>query len=273
MQLKDMTNINWAKASGSGVGSNGCYYKAKIKENGITYYYKLSAYDSSRGFYGHESFNEVIVSRLCKILGIPCATYTLAYIRVKINNTIYDTYACKSKSYKASNFTSISFEDYYILNRMNNENIIDFISRMHMKSFINKMLIIDYITINRDRHGANIEILKIENKETFAPLFDNGLTFVCSITEDLIDYKSRLNNFDIFEDKPVNNYIGQRSLLNNLTIIDNYVNVHKLKKEHKNKIFYGMNSILSKEYINIIWKIIVYRYTFLRKRGIIKEVD
>lgn len=272
MQLKDMTHINWTKSSGSGVGSNGCYYKTKVKENGVTYYYKLSAYDSARGFYGHESFNEVIISRLCKILGFDCATYTLVYVKVKVNNKIYTTYACKSKSYKKSNYTSISFEDYYILNSRN-ESVLEFINIMNMQAFINRMLVVDYITINRDRHGANIEILKYRDKEAFAPLFDNGLTFVCSITNDLKDYKDRLHTFDIFEDKPVNNYIGQRSLLSNLDLISAVVPVHRLQKKHKNTIFHGMNNVFDKEYIDLIWKIITYRYAFLRKRNIIREVD
>ena len=32
MKLIDMTNIRWTISSGSGVGSNGCYFKTKIKE-------------------------------------------------------------------------------------------------------------------------------------------------------------------------------------------------------------------------------------------------
>lgn len=61
---------------------------------------------------------------------------------------------------------------------------------MNMQAFINKMLVVDYITINRDRHGANIEILKYKDKEVFAPLFDNGLTFACSIT---IEQQTKVN--------------------------------------------------------------------------------
>lgn len=272
MGLVDLTSIKWTKSSGSGVGSNGCYFKAKIKEKDGYYYYKLSAFDSSRGFYGHESFNEVIVSRLCNILGIECADYKLVYIRVKINNQIYNTFACKSKSYKSLRCKSISFEDYYILNRMEREGILEFIERLGMASFIQRMILIDYLTINRDRHGANLEILSENGKEKMAPLFDNGLSFVCSITEDLYDYKKRLSNFDIFVDLPVNNYIGQRSLLSNLNLINGPIKINKLTKEHKRKIFYGMNSIIDKEYIAVIWKIIVYRYMFLRKQGLIMEV-
>ena len=33
---------------------------------------------------------------------------------------------------------------------------------MNMQTFINKALVVDYITINKDRHGENIEIIKIK---------------------------------------------------------------------------------------------------------------
>lgn len=270
--IKDMTHINWDKSIGSGLGSMGCYYKTKIVENGTTYYYKLSSFDSQRGFYGHESVNEVIISRLCKILGIPCAEYKLVKIKVKIRNKEYVTFACKSKSYKFAEDTSISFEDYYELNSVN-ENIIQFINTMNMDYNISTILILDFIIINRDRHGANIEILKNKNGERFAPLFDNGLSFCCSITQDLIDYKQRLKDFNTFTDTPVNNYIGSRSLLQNLNLIEHPVFLNKLTKNHKRNIFFNLSEAIPKEYIDKIWEIIVYRYSFLRKRGLIIEIE
>lgn len=70
--MVDLRNIDWSQSIDS-LGTNGYYFKTITLESGTYYYYKLSAYNSAVGFYGHESVNEVIVSRLCKILGIPCA--------------------------------------------------------------------------------------------------------------------------------------------------------------------------------------------------------
>lgn len=47
------------------------------------------------------------------------------------------------------------------------------------------------------------------------------------------------------------------------------IKVNKLTKEDKRSIFFGLNNLLPKEYIDKIWKLLVYRYMFLRKRGFI----
>ena len=46
---------------------------------------------------------------------------------------------------------------------------------------VNEMFVIDYLVLNRDRHGANIEILRDLKTKTVrpAPLFDHGLSLVC----------------------------------------------------------------------------------------------
>ena len=60
------------------------------------------------------------------------------------------------------------------------------------------MLTIDYLILNRDRHGANIEILQNPKKHTIrpAPLFDHGLSLVFSCRTE-----SELKKFDVMGDK------------------------------------------------------------------------
>lgn len=267
-KLLDLTNVNWIQSTGS-FGTNGCYFKTKLIEDGIAYYYKLSSYNSAVGFYGHESVNEVIFSRLCKALGIPCAEYKLVKVKVNIHGVIYETFACKAKSYRKKNEIAISIEDYYIENRLNMEDIVSFMHRKKASAFLNTLFIIDYICINRDRHGANVEILTNNGKERLAPLFDNGLSFVCSITQDMPDYKRRLEEFNVLADLPVNNYIGQRSLMANLSLITQPVVLNTLSKSDKQRIFYNMAEVIPEEYKEKIWQIIVYRYMFLVKQNIV----
>lgn len=271
-KIVDMTHVNWQQTNNY-AGTLGCYFKTHFKENGYTYYYKLSAYDVSRGFYGMESINEVIASRLLKKLGICCADYKLVKMRVSINGEQYITFGCKSKSYRKDNESAIAFDDFYMLNRIDSkESILDFCKRIRIQKIIKTIFIADYIIMNRDRHGANIEVLNSNGKIRIAPLFDNGLSFVCSMTPDIPNVKKQIKSFDPLTDMPVNNFIGYRSLFSNLGYIDNPIKVHKLTKADRRAIFYNLSETVDKVYLDKIWQIIVYRYSLLRKRGLIVEV-
>ena len=45
---------------------------------------------------------------------------------------------------------------------------------------------IDFLILNRDRHGANMEVLRSRSEKSYrlAPLFDQGLSLFCSIHEE-----------------------------------------------------------------------------------------
>ena len=78
------------------------------------------------------------------------------------------------------------------------------------------MIIIDYFIMNRDRHGANIEVLyNAKTKEyRLAPLFDHGLSLLSP------SYLSAdIKAYDIFTNKRVNSYIGSSSLEENINIV------------------------------------------------------
>ena len=77
------------------------------------------------------------------------------------------------------------------------------------------MLFIDYLVLNRDRHGANIEVLRDLKAKTvrLAPLFDHGLSLVCrchSIDE--------LDAFDVLEDRKVQAFVGTSSTFENVNL-------------------------------------------------------
>ena len=70
--------------------------------------------------------------------------------------------------------------------------------------------------MNRDRHGANIEVLyNAKTKEyRLAPLFDHGLSLLSP------SYLSTdIKAYDIFKNKRVNSYIGSSSLEENIKIV------------------------------------------------------
>lgn len=245
----DLRELTWSRSVGS-LASDGVFLKADKIINGITYYLKLSNYDSFRGIFGHEAVNELIACRLGKLLGFPVVEGELIKSFVTIDGKEHFAYVFIAKSYRTTQSRD-SFENYYFSYRLSNEESpLDFCKRCNWGTQIYKMFIFDYLIINRDRHGANLEVLK--NSDIFlSPFFDNGLSFVCSYTDGI-----GLDTFSVLYDKPVNNFIGSRSLEKNLSFIDEKIVFNKLKESDKLVLFAGLKGILAEEYFDKIWEII-----------------
>lgn len=265
MKLVDLAHLNWTTTHNGGV-SYGCYYKATEIKNGKKYYYKCSNFYSNNKYFGDESANEVICSRLLRILGFDCVKYTLVYALVKIKGNVYKTYVCKSENFFVQYSSRATLEDMHDV--YDSLSVNDLVVKLGIQKQVKHMLIADFITLQRDRHGGNIELLCKNNKWTMSPLFDNGLGLLAPFPS-----KSGMSieAYDILADIPVNNYIGTRSLYENLRYIDRPIKVTRLTKADKSRIFYGLHDALPKEYIDKIWKLITYRYMFLRQRGFIDD--
>ena len=121
------------------------------------------------------------------------------------------------------------------------------------------MLVVDYLILNRDRHGANIEVLRNSRAHTIrlAPLFDHGLSLLCSCSSD-----EEATKFDIMGDKQCNNFLGSRSTYENLSLLTkNSVNLAGiLKQEHKEEIFKNLDGVISDVFMERIWDMIYGRY-------------
>lgn len=149
---------------------------------------------------------------------------------------------------------------------MFNCNVDQLITNIGIWYDIKKMIIADFLTLQRDRHGGNIELLNNGKRYELSPLFDNGSSLLATYpSASGVD----ISKFDVLADYPVNNYIGTRSLYQNLKYIDTPIRVNTLYKTDKEAIFYDLDGILPKEYTDVIWKMLVYRYTYLRQRGFI----
>ena len=149
----------------------------------------MSNYDSYRGVFGHECINELIVSRLMSVLGIP-----------------------------------------------------------HL----------EYLICNRDRHGTIIEILMDEQGNARpSPLFDNGLSLLFSCYDD----RKSIENFDVLKDRPVNNFIGSKSLEYNLHFIPKQpIFEGRLKENDRKKILTDFEEILPPWHTEKIWIMIWERW-------------
>ncbi len=260
-ELQDLRYLNWSKTRKSS-GIAGSFLKSYEESGEKKIYYKLSDFDSVRGIVGHECVNEIIVQRLLNMLEIEHVDYTLIHAVISIDGQDYETYLCRSEDFKKSGESKISLEDYYAMERKGNESSLDFCINKGWENYAYDMLLIDYLVLNRDRHGANIEVLRNPKDRTdrIAPLFDHGLSLVCRCHT-----KKELSEFDVMEDKKVQSFIGTDSSAYNLKLIPMKIlkKYPSISRTELNSIFEGLEDIIGKDYIRVIKKMIWERWCYL----------
>ena len=223
--ITDLTHLSWTLSRNSS-GTAGSFLKSCEEADGRKYYYKLSNFDTVRGIYGHECINEIIAQNLADALNIPHLEYDLIHADVKIDSKIYETWLTKSKDFKKDGEHKLAFETYYEMNRESDEDVWQFIVRNQLEQYFYQVFLLDYLICNRDRHGANIEVLEKKGVYRLAPIFDNGLSLLFSCYNDA----GAMEKFDRLKDGPVNNFVGSMSLTENLKLIPREMNMIDLVK-------------------------------------------
>lgn len=257
-EKQDLTYLKWSHIRSSS-GTAGTFLKSESTLHGAKIYYKLSNFDPVKGVVGHECVNEIIVDRLLTILGVEHLSYELINADIEIEGNIYSTYLCAAEDFKKRGESKIALDDYYRTNAQKGESHYDFCVREGWKEYIDRMIAVDYLILNRDRHGANIEVVRNSRAHTLriAPLFDHGLSLLYSCMSD-----NDGEQFDIMQDKRCQNFIGGYSCYENLQLIKDKTKIfeNKLQESDRDIIFEGMDNILSDIFINKIWNMIYERY-------------
>ena len=254
--MEDLRHLTWSHIAGS-INSDGAFLKATNTDK--TLYYKASAYNSAQGIYGHEAVNEYIAYKAAGELGISVPLTSLVRALVRIDGEEYETHVAVSKTFKSIQDTRVAFEDFYKANRESGESALSVAIRFGWQEDVYRMFLFDFLIFNRDRHGANLEVLEADNNKRLSPLFDNGLSFAVSCPTD-----NDLAVFDVMADKPVNNFIGTRSLYENLKLITGPVQIKELLECARKRIFTGLDGILSELHRDTIWKILWERWKYAK---------
>lgn len=267
MREVDLTFLDWQRGlNANTTNTGGSYYKAVDADKN---YYKLSLFDDGiQSVISYEAVLELIVTRLCNILGIACVQYRL--VKAKILEPVLKkpltTYVCVSSDFRGK-AKKITAETLYKLERQQGELPLDCFRRLGYSDYFDAMLLLDFLIINRDRHGANIEFNQDSRGIHPVPLFDNGFSFTAPQAFNI----SAVTAFDAMQDVPVNNFIGSRSLVANLNLIQKPVVVNRLVETSRRAIMYGLRECLPDEVRNKIWEIIERRYIYARDRKILVE--
>jgi hypothetical protein len=260
-ELQDLQYLKWSKTRNSS-GTAGSFLKSYDDSGKIKKYYKLSDYDIINGIVGHECVNEIIVGRLMDVFGIEHLQYRLIHASILINDNKIETYLCESDDFKERNEAKVALEDFYISEKNVNESPMDFCKRMGWEEYIYGMLVVDFLISNRDRHGANIEVLRDRKSKSLrlAPLFDQGLSFVCRCHS-----KEELKDFDVMKDQKVQAFIGGNSTFENIKLIPKrYLKtLPDISDLDINDITSGLEGIMEEDYINKIREMIQRRWKYL----------
>lgn len=260
-ELQDLQYLKWSKTRNSS-GTAGSFLKSYDDSGRIKKYYKLSDYDIINGIVGHECVNEIIVGRLMDVFGIEHLQYRLIHAGILINDNKIETYLCESDDFKERNEAKVALEDFYISEKKVNESPMDFCKRMGWEEYIYGMLVVDFLISNRDRHGANIEVLRDRKSKSLrlAPLFDQGLSFVCRCHS-----KEELKDFDVMKDQKVQAFIGGNSTFENIKLIPKrYLKtLPDISDPDINDITSGLEGIMEEDYINKIREMLQRRWKYL----------
>ena len=265
---QDLTHLSWSKIRNSS-GTAGSFLKSQEDTPGGRIYYKLSDYDSYHGIVGHESINEILADRLLTILDIPHIPYQLIHANIIVDEKPIRTWLCSSRNFRKRGEKKDALDSYYDSHKLPDESPLDFCIRNGWAEYIYQMLLVDYLILNRDRHGANIEVLinRYDKTVRLAPLFDHGISFYCRSLDD-----AALAKEDPMADKPVQCFVGSRSAWDNLHLIPSgqFPRVRPLKEADRLSLLDGLDDAVSSYRLDRTWEMIWRRwqaYETLRNQG------
>lgn len=257
-EMQDLTYLSWSLLRASS-GTAGSFLKSTSDIGASKIYYKLSNYDAMRGVIGHECVNELIVDRLLSIFGIDHLHYQLVHAEIQVDQKKVETYLCASEDFKRPGEDKVALDVLYQLERNDGESPLEFCVRQGWGEYIYQMLVVDYLILNRDRHGANIEVLRDTKKKTLrlAPIFDHGLSLLFNCYDE-----DAARNFDILKDRPVQCFVGSRSTWENLKLIPpgELPVLTPLREKDREVLLEGMDGILGQPWLDKIWEMIWGRW-------------
>ena len=215
-----------------------------------------------KGIVGHECVNEIIVQRLLDHIGAEHLQYTLIHATVRIDGRDFETYLCESLDFKKETEVKIALDDYYLMEKEDTELPLAFCIRKGWEQYISEMLLVDYLVLNRDRHGANIEVLRDEKTRSvrLAPLFDHGLSLLCSCHSE-----DDIAAFDVMADRKVQSFVGTSSASENIKLVSKeYIkSLPAIGASDIDSLFEGLEGVISEAHIDRIHDMILGRWCSL----------
>ena len=250
-----MQTLELSSSKAFGSYSAGEQYKCWVNINNTAYLVKVNTHS-------REASKEVSAYRLAKSFGIPCVEYK--EIAVKLSGV--DRKACICKSYLGENENDISVWK-ALGNRfqvkknepardlfdrvINSLSIALRIDKTNLEVYIKTILTFDYIICNTDRHLNNVNFIGNNGVYRFAPIYDNGKSFLSTdaiLTDSDLIARSNKYKSKPFSSNPKSNLIDiefsknlVRQWIKNAGNLDNVLT----NKGHLKIVKYRINKLLS----------------------------
>ena len=189
--------------------SAGNLLKWKVVENGKTLFIKTSTFSNInfKNEWMYESYSEVIVCRLLRELGID---NVVKYYLCKINlDNGLSTIGCYSYSFLKQNEKYVSLAHLHKIAKLRNymfegyngyiQCIQDVANALGIeyKDELDKIITVDWITLNEDRHTGNFGFIYNYRDKRFsiAPIFDNGNSLFSLKHVEGLNYSEQLDQY------------------------------------------------------------------------------
>ena len=135
--------------------------------------------------YRQQPLNEVIATKIMKRLGIPCIPYTLIWNKGAPYSVCSDFVDENTELVSARNIIRTQEQSEDITLYQHFVNCAEKLGIPGVVPFLDRMIVLDYIILNEDRHLNNFgAIRKAQTLEWqgMAPIFDSGNSFDCDKT-------------------------------------------------------------------------------------------
>lgn len=253
--LQDLTDLDWNERASSS-GTAGTYLKARTGTGSRLLYYKLPRYNGVV-IDGYECVNELVASRLMDALGINHLAYRLIHAKVIIDGIEYETWLNSSRNFRKVGERKLSLGAFFDLYKNPGESPFELCRRFGWQEDLARMMLVDYLMANRNRHASNIEVLAApDGSFRIAPVFDTGFSLLAPLAADL----ERIEAFDPLADVATTNFVGSRSLEENLRTIAPVEGIQDLDEVRIAELFDGLEGILPDAVLSKMREIIQRRW-------------
>lgn len=209
-----------------------------------------------------EPISEVISSEIINKFNIDCAKNKLS--KIVLPNMNEEVLVSISEDFVKDNEEMMSIRS--ILGNVSRENLYDKVVALipNLKIDIDRMIVMDFLINNIDRHLRNFSIINEEdNGVKFAPLYDHGLSLYADIQDYELEQDDKETWEMIDECKPfAESHYKQLDLIGE-------VNLPKVKLDEILEIVDKYREYLSEYRVECIKYLLETRYKYLVERGIL----
>ena len=92
----------------------------------------------------------------------------MIHAEITVNDKNIDTYLCMSEDFKKIGENKAALDTFYEAEHLAHETPMEFCIRNGWEKYVYEMLVVDFLILNRDRHGANIEVLRNSEEKNAA---------------------------------------------------------------------------------------------------------